>query len=526
MADDDDLLVLEIPTEVLRRHDARVLDPQTAARPAPKEPGRAAAAPGPTAYRSSSLLVRGLPGRGAAGTLQRLRSAAERAGYDVQLVVDEADLALEKRLGDAAEEIDGFYQTRVSIVGAGRPLDAWDLLVAARADGDLDADLEHLMLAAGYYATGGPGHWEGNGGPGHWEGNGGPGHWEGNGGGDVLARTSVSLGIASLTTADAPPERAPVVVIPDTGIGDHPWFRDGLCHVFTDLDGIPVGPAGGLDPDPEDRGVRNDLTGVLDRLSGHGTFIAGVVRQAAPDARLVGLPTVDSSGAAAEGDVHRTLVALYLMHARAQDAGRTEFDEADLSGGFAVDVLNLSIGFYHQDGTLSVDHPMQALLRAFGERGVLVVAAAGNDATRVPLYPAGWAAHASPPPADRSVVPLVGVGALNADGRTVAMFSNAGPWVTTHAPGANVVSTLPVSFQGSANPARSTPGDGALRSTGDSDDHSQGFAVWGGSSFAAPRVAGRVADHLAAVAREQGPSVDPTAMTTRAWSGLEQVVWT
>jgi hypothetical protein len=515
MSDDDDMLVLEIPPEVLRRHGARVLDPVTAPRDPAPDPGGDPRPPATTAYLTSSLLLRGLPNGRAAGTLERLQSAARTAGYAVELTVDEADLAFEERLGrERAEELDRVYQTRVRITptDAAAPLDAWQLLAAARTDGPLEADLEHLLLAAGggYY-------WGGQGGGYYWGG-------QGTEDGEVGARTPVTLGLADLSGGGSPPERSPVVVVPDTGIGRHPWLDGPLTAVLRDLDGVPVGPPGGLDPDPEDKGVRNDLTGVLDRLSGHGTFIAGVVRQAAADARLVGLPVLDSSGAVAEGDVHRTLAALWVLHARAQDAGFPGFDPDDLGQGFVVDVLNVSMGFYHQDGVVE-DHPLRDLLRLLGDRGVLVVAAAGNDATRVPLYPAGWAAGVEAPK-DRSTVPLVAVGASNPDGETVALFSNAGPWVTTHAPGVNVVSTLPTSFQASANPSRSTPGDGgALRARTDRDDMRRGFAVWSGTSFAAPDVAGRVADRLAELARQGGTSVDPAVMTDRAWSALDEEVW-
>lgn len=519
---DETTLVLDLPSEVLRRHGARVLDPVTAARARGGEgQGRSST----TAYLTGTLLVRGLPGRGAAATIDRLRGALQDDGYDVELTVADEDAQLEGWLGDErSEEVDAFYQTRVrlGVDRDGKPLDADDVLVIAERAGVGGVDLEHLVLAAVgnfYFGAGGPGHWEGHGGPGHWE-----GHGVGPTGAEIGARTPVALGIATVSPESHGPRRRPVVVVPDTGLGRHPWFpRHGESYVLKDLDGVPVGPPGGLVPDPEDKGVRDDLTGALDRLSGHGTFIAGVVRQACAEAVVVALPVLDSSGAVAEGDLHRTLVALWVLHVRAQDKGHETIDGKDLSRGLALDVLNLSMGFYHQDAD-TTGHPMRALLEAFGERGVLVVAAAGNDATREPLYPAGWAAGTTPPE-DRSSVPLVAVGALNPDGSSVAMFSNAGPWVTTHAAGANVVSTLPTSFQASAQPRRATTVDGALRSYVDPDDLSGGFAVWSGTSFAAPRVGGEVADVLADLGRADGPSVDPGVMTERAWKALGTVVW-
>lgn len=322
-------------------------------------------------------------------------------------------------------------------------------------------------------------------------------------------RTPLGLTLPDPSREASRAKRSPVVAVPDTGLGRHPWFDDHPgVQVATELFGMPVGPPGGLDPDPEGTGVRDDLTGVLDALSGHGTFIAGVIRQAAPSARILALPVMDSGGAVAEHDVHRTLTALWVTHARAQDGGRA--DEV-------VDVLSLSMGFYHQDGTVP-DHPVRDLMGLFAERGVLVVTAAGNDATRWPLYPSGWAvAGQQRPPSGPP--PLVAVGALNPDGRTVAMFSNAGPWVTTHRVGVNVVSTLPTTFQAAAQAGLSTEvPEGHRRSTLDVDDHGSGFAVWSGTSFSAPLLAGQLAAHIAQ-AEDQGP--DPESMRERAWAALD-----
>lgn len=546
MAEHDDTLVLAVPEQVLRRHGARILDPTTAA--APPDPGRKATddrrrlatddptlppRPGTTAYLGHSLLVRGLPGLGADATIDRLRAAAEGLGQPVELVSDPRDEELrdwvQKVDAEQVDAVDRVHATRVTLVGrpGQTPLDPWELLVAAQSDGQgpLDADLEHLVLAAG---GGRGGYWEGHGGGrgGYWEGHGGGrgGYWEGHGGvgGAIGARNPVAMTTPDPWRAPAKGGRPPVVAVPDTGIGTHPWFgtegaRHPHVHVLRTLAGLPVGPVGGLDPDPEDRGVREDLTGVLDSLSGHGTFIAGVLRQTGPSAAIVSLPVLGSDGVGAEGDLHRALVALLVLHISAQAQGSTDVGEH----GGVLDVLSLSVGFYHQEGQLTT-HPVKDLLDRYAEHGVLVVAAAGNDATHTPLYPAGWALHAGDVP-DTDVPPLVAVGALNPDGRTVALFSNAGPWVTTHAPGVNVVSTLPTTFQASAGPLLSTPHDEAVRATPDRDDLSQGFGVWSGTSFAAPHLAGRLAQRIAeqgAEAGDDGTKVDRGTMIERAVRAL------
>jgi subtilisin family serine protease len=89
-------------------------------------------------------------------------------------------------------------------------------------------------------------------------------------------------------------------------------------------------------------------------------------------------------------------------------------------------------------------------------------------------------------------VPVISVGALNPNG-TKAMFSNDGPWVTAWAVGASVLSTYPTDVDASRTPElrmpvnRKPPGDlQPGREALDPNDYSGGFALWSGTSFAAP----------------------------------------
>jgi serine protease len=75
------------------------------------------------------------------------------------------------------------------------------------------------------------------------------------------------------------------------------------------------------------------------------------------------------------------------------------------------------------------------------------------------------------------------------------LFSNTGPWVRAHEFGASGLSTLP-SFQGGLQPMARTVVDGRLRESIDPDDYTGQFAVWSGTSFAAPLFAGRIAAEL------------------------------
>lgn len=97
--------------------------------------------------------------------------------------------------------------------------------------------------------------------------------------------------------------------------------------------------------------------------------------------------------------------------------------------------------------------------------------------------------------------PIIAVGASNPDG-TTALFSNDGDWVTCVRPGASLVSTAPVTMDGVVAPTRhmrelfST----GFRATIDPEGFQGGFAVWSGTSFAAPVLAGE----LAALLLEEG----------------------
>jgi subtilisin family serine protease len=163
-----------------------------------------------------------------------------------------------------------------------------------------------------------------------------------------------------------------------------------------------------------------------------------------------------------------------------------------------VDVVSLSLGYYHEDpADAAFDPLMLAPLRALAQLGVVVVVSAGNDATNRPIYPASFAPYAGGLVASTPVteVPLVAVGALNPDG-TAALFSNDGPWVRAWRPGAAIVSTLPTNFDGGQQASSRVPGGEEVRSTIDPDNFSSGFAVWSGTSFAAPILAGDLAQRL------------------------------
>jgi len=232
------------------------------------------------------------------------------------------------------------------------------------------------------------------------------------------------------------------------------------------------------------------LDGGIDAQSGHGTFICGLIHQACPDADILAWRIVGSEGPIVESDLIETLKRIAEIARRHRDGE---------AGGQPIDVLNLSLGYYHEtadDG--DYDTTVYDLLELLGRCGVAVVCSAGNDATARPMYPAAfapWLDRKGPIKNKRGLVPVTSVGALNPNLVDDALFSNAGPWVTTYAEGAMLMSTIPP-FEGGLQPLARTRAYQRDRASVDPDDYRGRFALWSGTSFAAPLFAGRVAAFL------------------------------
>jgi subtilisin family serine protease len=249
----------------------------------------------------------------------------------------------------------------------------------------------------------------------------------------------VSPGEPVEATPTTKAERRVTVGILDTGVRtQHAWLnRHDVTAVRPEYD--------------EDQLSRRDRdsNSALDRQAGHGTFIAGVILQQAPTASVRVCSVLDSDGV---GDEEMIV------------AGLLEIGE--------VDILNLSLGGYTHD-----DMPPVGLERFFAglseqRKGTVVVAAAGNNARSRQFWPAAFAR-------------VIAVAALQEDSSGPAPFTNFGSWVDACAPGEDVKSTF-VDWSGFVTAL----GD---RQTFDFDD----WAVWGGTSFAAPKVAGTIAARVA-----------------------------
>ena len=197
--------------------------------------------------------------------------------------------------------------------------------------------------------------------------------------------------------------------------------------------------------------------------------------QAAPNARILSLHVMDGSG--------------FFPQDRVADALRWLVDRVAGSGNEPesfVDVVCLAFGYYEDDPMKDPDTTeLRALLGELGDRGVLVVVAAGNDRSTAPTFPAAFTGLSEPDSLPRT--PLLSVGAVHPDGSR-ADYSNSGEWVGTWAPGTALISTVPESFGEAASSTEPAPYD--------PNNLLGGFARWSGTSFAAAVVAGRVAAQL------------------------------
>jgi hypothetical protein len=183
-------------------------------------------------------------------------------------------------------------------------------------------------------------------------------------------------------------------------------------------------------------------------FAGHGTFVAGVARCLAPTARVLVTDHFTVSGAELESEMVRSLDEL---------AVRTP------------ELICLSAGTYTRGNWGSLG------FNDFRRRwpNLTLVAAAGNEGTDRPFYPAAfdW---------------VIAVGALGADQRHRAWFSNYGDWVNVYAPGEGLVNAYAVGEYTYLEPPRRP-----------ARQEFTGMARWSGTSFAAPVVAGLIAEHAA-----------------------------
>jgi subtilisin family serine protease len=247
--------------------------------------------------------------------------------------------------------------------------------------------------------------------------------------GNPESAPQVAAGLAPPDPARAGEGAGVTVGICDTGI----WGLAATRH--------PQWLGGSYLPQPDDEDPLYLSADVLALQGGHGTFVAGVVRQAAPGVWLDPEPALTPTGL---GDEEMLVQALAALDPE-------------------VSVVNLSLGCYTQD-----DQPPLPLAQALAARpkGSVVVAAAGNAGTSRPSWPAAFP--------DVVAVSAVSRGQ---SGLAPAPYSGFGPWVDACAVGERT----------------STYVDGRLLLPGQPARSFAGFATWAGTSFATAYVSGRLA---------------------------------
>jgi subtilisin family serine protease len=179
----------------------------------------------------------------------------------------------------------------------------------------------------------------------------------------------------------------------------------------------------------------------------HGTFVAGVARCMAPAAEVYVSNVFKTAGSALESDLVQDL-------ANALNQG---FDIFNLS------ITTPSIGDLEMIGF----EAWRDLLRQRPE--VVCVAAAGNYGKQDKFWPAAYPE-------------MVSVGALAADWRSRASFSNYGDWVKVYAPGRDLINA----YATGTYECKDAPYADQIR-------RFYGMAKWSGTSFSTPLVAGLIA---------------------------------
>lgn len=192
--------------------------------------------------------------------------------------------------------------------------------------------------------------------------------------------------------------------------------------------------------------------------TGHATFLAGLVAQHAPFARLVVRGVLDDDGA----------------RALAWDVAVGILDLVDAG----ADVVALPIGCFTEDGQPPL--VLQTAVAMARDRALLV-AASGNHGS----VDGATTVHRTSPSWPAALDGVVAVGARGRDD-ALAPFTPRTPWLALTAPGERLTSTF---FRG---PVRF---DGADEAPTMFD----GFATWSGSSLSAAIAAG----HLASTAAER-----------------------
>jgi len=245
--------------------------------------------------------------------------------------------------------------------------------------------------------------------------------------------------------ADAAGGQGVRVSVVDTGL------LQGAAAWAPWVEGVRAGsPADVEDPDQlKVDGQQRGRDGYADPYAGHGTFVSGIVRCTAPAAEVTVERILGVSGFVQESSL---VTQLHDALSRSPD------------------IITMSAGGYTRGNLppLSFQTLYEQRLSHLG--GMVLVAAAGNDARSDPFWPAAfpW---------------CVGVGSMSQDGQRRSSFSNHGAWVDVYAPGEEIVNAYP------RLPYKTV--EKAIER-----DTSAGIVSWSGTSFSTPIVSGLIAARM------------------------------
>jgi len=232
-------------------------------------------------------------------------------------------------------------------------------------------------------------------------------------------------------------------LMPDAAAG-HPWL--------TGVDGTVEDPYT----------VDSNGNTIIVPYAGHGTFVAGVARCMAPKASAYVERAFDIAGANFE-----TMLPASLADALNRNPDILVFTFCTSTRG--------------DHSLVTFDDFFDTRIRDM--KGLLVVAPAGNDGHDRPMWPAAY----------REVL---SVGALSANWRDRAYFSNYGRWVDVYAPGQDLINAYPAGTYVCIEPPVG--------------EHRQFhlMAKWNGTSFSTPVVAGLVAARMSATGENAQQAAD------------------
>lgn len=253
------------------------------------------------------------------------------------------------------------------------------------------------------------------------------------------------------SVADGDRKRVIVAVIDSGVLLNHPDLQGQTVFGYDFISNV----AGGNDP-----GASDPATGRSSSF--HGTQVAGII--AARTHNAIGI-----AGAAHGAQIMSLRVCTTLCDSFAiEQAVRFAAGLPNASGMLPqrpADVINLSLGGYQ------ISSSLQTLLNDVAAQGILIVAAAGNDNSDRPMFPA-------------ALPSVISVGATDRSGSR-AYYSNFGTTIDLVAPGGDLRQDL----------GGDGLGDGVLSTHGDNSQPTLRFTYTKtqGTSIAAPHVAAAAA---------------------------------